>query len=340
MVDPSGNTLSSESSNSTRSLNHGFVNPDSQADRIYEYIVRRGSRNTSVCLFNGSIISIPNEFLDTWLRRGSSAYHIWDEQTNYPNGRELRHLTFGIELEFVADPYQFDAFCDAMINELGNTRFSRPDPNNLHYGQSSTTQWVLGYDNSVRPTQERDQNKKGYELTSPILKYDDACKQELATVLRLITSVFKGFINRTCGTHIHIGNFMSQIDYRLCSRFQHNYGLFEENVFDRLVSPSRKGNGNHYCQSCNTTYIDGRYYKINLQNLNGFGTIENRQHMGTLDLKKIWSWMELNGRYITSFFHNPERFENTNLTLEQFFNKINLSQETQQFYFAREAELN
>lgn len=317
----------------------GFVNPDNQADRIYDHIVRRGSRNTSLLLLDGSTVHVPNEFLSTWIRRGSFAYEEWDERVNYPNGRELRHLTFGVELEFIANPHKYEDFCRAMRESLGDQRFV----DLMVYGHSSTVKWVLGYDSSVRDTSARS-SKRGYELTSPILKFNDESKEELQKVLQIISTVFEGTVNKTCGTHIHVGNF-AHIENTGAFRqkafqFQKNYGAFEARVFDRLVSPSRKGNSNHYCKSCNTSMISDRYYKINAQNLFGFGTLENRQHQGTLELKKIWSWMELNGRYMAMYFNNPSYFDDTLLSLEDFMTKIHLSEEAQQFFLAREAELN
>lgn len=317
----------------------GFVNPENQADRIYERITRHGSRNTTVALQNGEHVSVPNELMNTWLRRGSSAFIDWDEANTYPNGRELRHLTFGVELEFVANPDKYNDFCTAMRDALGSDRFTDP----MSYGRSSTTKWVLGTDSSVRSTSSRSY-KRGYELTSPILKFDDASKEELTKVLNLITTVFEGVVNKTCGTHVHVGNFariQNTNEFRTkTQKFQRNYGAFEERVFDRLVSPSRKGNNNHYCKSCNCYYISDRYYKINLQNLFGFGTIENRQHQGTLEIKKIWSWMELNGRYITKYFNDPSTFDDTSMYLEEFMETIGLSSDAQEFFLAREAELN
>lgn len=331
-----GSSSDSASSYSTRA----FVNPINQADRIYESITRRGSRNTTVVLLNGEHVHVPNEYMTTWLRRGSIAYQDWDELNNYPEGRTLEHLTFGIELEFVANPDKCSDFCRAMRETLGEGRFI----DLMTYGHSSTTQWVLGIDNSVRSTSSR-VNKRGYELTSPILKFDDASKEELAKVLHLITEIFEGSVNRTCGTHIHVGNFVrlhGTTDLRTkTDLFQRNYGHFEANVFDRLVSPSRRGDNNYYCKSCNRDFISTRYHKINTQNVfSEFGTIENRQHQGTLEVKKIWSWMELNGRYICMFYKNPDLFNDYSINLEEFMNLIHLSSETQEFFLAREAELN
>ena len=317
----------------------GFVNPESQEDRIYVSISRRGSRNCTVVLENGTRVQVPNEYMSTWLRNGSAAYINWSEQNLYPNGRELRHLTFGIELEFVANPDKYNDFCEAMREVVGADRFMDP----MRYGCSSTSKWSLQTDSSVRSTSSRTY-KRGYELTSPILKFDDASKEELSKVLNTITIVFEGIVNKTCGTHVHVGNFARiQGNPEIRSQvlaFQHNYGAYEVAVFDRLVSPSRKGNNNHYCKSCNTYVIHDRYYKMNAQNIFGFGTLENRQHQGTLEVKKIWAWMELNGRYMIKFFADPSQFNDTTLSLEDFMDKIDLSEETKQFFLIREAELN
>jgi hypothetical protein len=324
--------------NSTsRGSREPFVNPTNQEDRIYTRITRRGTRNTCVCLQNGETLSIPNEYLSTWLRRGTIEYYAWDDSTNYPNGRGLVHLTFGIELEFIADVTKYESFCDAMRDALGVNRFSSP----MTYGNSSKTKWVLGYDRSVRSTSERDRGKSGYELTSPILKFDQDSKDELTKVLHLITTVFNGKVNITCGTHIHIGNFVSENVVRSVAvfnrvqQFQANYGKFEATVFDRLVAPSRRGDQNHYCKSCNRPLCDDRYHKINAKSLSEFGTIENRQHAGTLEVDKIWAWMELNGRYIVSFFKNPSDFTDTTLTLVEFLDKINISPDTKCFFVNR-----
>lgn len=316
-----------------------FVNPENQSDRIYERVFRHGPNRTCLELADGSRISVPNQYLDTWFQRDSYQYVEWNESTNYPNGRQLSDLTFGVELEFVADPSRYDDFINAMVTEFGNDRFMAP----MCYGRSSSTKWSLQTDSSVRSTSSRG-NQRGYELTSPILKFDNSSKEELMKVLHIITSVFNGVVNRTCGTHIHVGNFtriVNNYGFReKALNFQRNYGAFEEKVFDRLVSPSRKGNNNHYCKTCKDSDLSDRYHKINTQNLFGFGTLENRQHQGTLEIKKIWSWMELNGRYMAKYFHDPLLFSDTSLNLEQFMSMIGLSEDTQAFFLARESELN
>ena len=335
-----GNVQRVESTNTSNHRSHtGFVNPENQADRIYVSIARHGSRNTSVLLPNGSRVQIPNEYLGTWLRQGTSAYNSWVEETQYVNGRTINDITFGVELEFVANPSKYNDFITAMKEAVGSDRFNDPMCYNIH----STTKWLLKTDSSVHNTRSN-MNLRGYELTSPILHWDDASKEELTKVLNVITTVFEGTVNKTCGTHVHIGNFAriqrTESFNNMVQDFQRNYGKHESLVFDRLTSPSRRGDNNRYCQSCNRSHCYDRYFKMNTCNIFGFGTLENRQHQGTLDFQKIWSWVELNGRYMVLYFKDPSLFEGIETSLESFFDKIDLSRESQSFFLAREAELN
>lgn len=317
----------------------GFQNPVNQADRIYVRVVRNGSVHTSVLLQNGTTIKIPNQYLNTWLRLGTTDYNMWYESYTYPNGRSVEDCTFGVEIEFIADRNLISDFCTAMDALVGSDRFQCP----LRYGHSSKVKWSLGIDNSVQSTQPNS-GKSGFELASPILKFNEETRNELKNVLKLITSVFQGEVNKTCGTHVHVGNFANRLSLSFQSKvqsFRNLYGDLERTVFDTLVSKSRRGSSNRYCQSCYGTSDSSRYFKMNTKKLDVFGTLENRQHQGTLNINKIWYWMELNGRFMTTYFNNPSRFaSDTPHSLVSFFNVINLSQEAREFYFTRTRELN
>lgn len=316
----------------------GFQNPENQSDRLYTGIVRRGSHNISVIVPNGDRIKIPKDLFHTWIMVGSKEYYLWYEHENYPNGRSIEACTFGVEIEFIADSSKLEDFCNVMRSVVGEERFICP----LRYGKSSQTQWSLTIDSSVQPTRALC-NKSGYELTSPILKFNDDCKTELRNVLKTIINVFHGEVNRTCGTHIHIGNFYNyhKNDFRAkVQLFRAMYGELEYSVFDKLVSPMRRFNNNRYCQSCFCTRDESRYYKINTRKLDDLGTLENRQHNGTLNINKIWYWMELNGKFITKYFNDPSEFSESNYSMDDFFEMIHLSDNAKTFFFSRVMELN
>lgn len=111
----------------------------------------------------------------------------------------------------------------------------------------------------------------------------------------------------------------------------------ESVVFDRVVAPSRRLNANRYCLSnYNFNEDTSRYMKINTQKLDIFGTLENRQHQGTLEINKIWNWMELNGKFMVSFFNDPSRFTDSFMSMDTFFDLIGLSEEAKAYFIERE----
>lgn len=327
-----------------RQAEPAYVHPENPLDRVYSSIKRNGSRTVTVYMLDGTIKKIPREYFGEWICVTNSLYHRLMSQRSDTEQRAFEDLTFGVEIEFVANPDNLQNFILAMEGHVGRSRFIHP----LRYGQSSTTQWSLQRDSSVRSTSQR-VIQEGYELTSPILKYTPECRRELADVLSLITTVFNGTVNRTCGTHIHIGGFTTpQRTSSFMNKIrmlQECYGMLEETVWDKITSPSRRGSGNHYCQSLKNAPHDlpTRYYKINAENIFGFGTLENRQHQGTLDVSKIWNWMELNGKFILSFWKGSLDYivsQGNAPELESFLNEIECQQETINFFLSRRDELN
>lgn len=326
-----------------RPVEPAYVHPENQIDRVYSSIKRNGSRTVTVYMLDGTLKKIPREYFDSWICVTDQAYWTMILQREAET-RTFDDLTFGVEIEFVANPDKFQDFILAMEERVGSSRFIHP----MRYGQSSTTQWSLQTDSSVRSTSQT-LRQSGYELTSPILKHTPECRRELADVLSIITTVFEGTVNRTCGTHIHIGGF-TQIQHTRdfiwkIRQLQSCYGILEETVWDRITSPSRRGSGNHYCQSLKDApqEISSRYYKMNAENIFGFGTMENRQHQGTLDITKIWNWMELNGRFILSFWKGDLDYILTNRIapeLENFLSQIGCSTSTISFFISRRDELN
>tara|TARA_R100000808_G_C2134433_1_gene142974 strand:+ start:543 stop:1472 length:930 start_codon:yes stop_codon:yes gene_type:complete len=103
-----------------------------------------------------------------------------------------------------------------------------------------------------------------------------------------------------------------------------NYNYFQT-VMDSFVSPSRRGNervcggneapdfavmstkqdvknwaaGNVGAEALQGEWESARYHKVNLLALRKFGTVEYRQHQGTLNATKILNWMKLLERFTT-----------------------------------------
>jgi Putative amidoligase enzyme len=148
----------------------------------------------------------------------------------------------------------------------------------------------------------------GLEFVSPPL--NDAGISQIDTVCRLLQAN-GARTNRSCGLHVHIGARHLGLDTlkRLALLYIQN-----EDVIDSLMPPSRRRNANErYCASPKTTadlalirrahnvqeiaggvrggHYPNRFTKINLTSFWKHGTVEFRQHSGTVDAEKIKRWV-------------------------------------------------
>lgn len=143
----------------------------------------------------------------------------------------------------------------------------------------------------------------GTEVVSPPLAGEDGEEQvrKAARALRGLGAV----VNRTCGTHVHhdIADLTVEQIKRVARGWFNN-----QTIINGLVSPSRRGQGgSSYCQPLaedevrrveQATRLEqirsipiGRYRTMNLTSYGRHGTIEIRQHQGTLDAEKVISWL-------------------------------------------------
>jgi hypothetical protein len=167
----------------------------------------------------------------------------------------------------------------------------------------------------------------GLEIISPPLKANNSSFKQITKICKILRE--KGMnVDRTCGLHIHLsrtGGFTAGQTATVYRRYEH----FEEQI-DEFMSRSRRQSVNQYCRALSgrlftktnigrhfnfetirdsvprhqsdhyhrqeatnalmrLTHYD-RYYKVNLQSLSQYGTIEFRQHSGTIDKHKIINW--------------------------------------------------
>lgn len=171
--------------------------------------------------------------------------------------------------------------------------------------------WRVVYDGSVTATLR---NHYGMEAVSPVLQ-GEAGITKLREVMDLLRAQGMS-VNSSCGMHVHIG-VRGMRTARLAKIAQ--AFLKSERHFDALVPPSRLHN--RYCQSNVARRIDiaavgaassvsgiaqlmnggnssvhynpYRYYKLNFQSFVRHGTIEFRQHAGTVESAKACAWVRL-----------------------------------------------
>jgi hypothetical protein len=121
------------------------------------------------------------------------------------------------------------------------------------------------------------------------------------------TSAAGGKVDKRCGTHVHLDT--SDLDGPAIARFVQLYVQHQDSI-DELMPRSRRGN--YYARRVDTgelaTIVDAfsmmrstprgwsqdrRYRTINVMAFPKHGTIEVRQHQGTLNFGKLRAWVML-----------------------------------------------
>jgi hypothetical protein len=224
-------------------------------------------------------------------------YGVEIEIEHPTNGsRGANALATAIEIEFATN--RIDATCTF-------EGYNHRDNANNH--------WKIVTDASLR---------NGLEVVSPILKGFEG-KAQIEAVLTAIRS--QGYeVNFRTGLHVHH-------DARNLTGYQigaiiGTYTAFQD-VIDYSVAPSRRdssrsnGNVSNYCNNMsahmskfnrnNSTlkslknvtanqaklngltreFGSGRYVNVNFTSISAHGTLEFRQHQGTLNFSKMWAWI-------------------------------------------------
>ena len=173
-----------------------------------------------------------------------------------------------------------------------------------YYNHSTRSYWKIVDDASISAQGE------SFEVVSPILIGADGLRQ-----LKLVCEALEecgAKVNKSCGVHVHFdANNMEVADFKNLFK---NYARSEK-VIDSFIPHSRRGNNNTYCKSVlqkyrtltkTETMIDtchsvedmdtvinngNRYKKVNLKSYFRHGTVEFRQHSGTIEYTKIRNWI-------------------------------------------------
>lgn len=204
----------------------------------------------------------------------------------------LKNYTFGVEIECNVNSFDFAQQADNTGLSLSFERYNHNDRTD------NTFKCVP--DSSI-------QGANAIEVVSPVLKGNDGfthLKKVCETLGRADAKV-----NKSCGLHVHIGNTLTEFQRVLLVDI---YSACEKHI-DDFMAPSRRANKNFFCKSVhdleanilgnNTFFVDvagaydkilsyGRYYKVNLTAMRTHGTIEFRQHQGSVDFEKISNWVK------------------------------------------------
>lgn len=201
--------------------------------------------------------------------------------------------SFGVELEFQG--IRLSTAAAAIAPVLGYT------PAITGYHQSGTpdfTRWHVERDSSVTSARGI-----GGEVVSPILQGSTGIT-EMREVMRALAGS-GARVTVKCGMHVHVNalDLTGEQIARLIAVYADR-----QPAMDELVSPSRRNGG--FCRRVSesekihwgeqfkangqqTRPVADRYRVVNVTSFTRTGTIEFRQHQGTMNASKAAAWVEM-----------------------------------------------
>jgi hypothetical protein len=253
---------------------------------------------------------------------------------------DWNQLTFGVEIE---------CYVPGTHAQVARTISEAGIPVMQDYGHTTRPQWKIVEDGSLRNVGPA--GLRGAELVSPILKGEDGLEQVRKVCAALVAMGAR--VNTGCGVHVHVGaREASTTQIRnLCKLF-----LKYEEQFDAVVPASRRNNrycGSNKSRALSTTgnvqalcdrldraqavsslanimnggleraqYNSFRYHKLNLQSYVTHGTVEFRQHSGSIDGVKIAHWVRLVTGFVSRAYSlKSVRYDGQQGTFEQLIAK-------------------
>ena len=173
------------------------------------------------------------------------------------------------------------------------------------YSHTTRSMWKTVSDASLNAP-------KSFELVSPPMPLTEDSLNEVKAVCNLLESDPQVKINRSCGLHVHIEATALTPKHiaSVIRRYQDN-----ESTIDSWMPQSRRKSNNFYCKSIRSKSIPenptryeianclgqqgaGRYYKVNPKPYITYGTIEFRQHSGTVNAAKVTNWIRFCGQFV------------------------------------------
>jgi hypothetical protein len=196
---------------------------------------------------------------------------------------------FGVEIEFKGDRMRV---CEALRAEGLNADVEG-------YNHHTRSYWKVVTDASVRG---------GGELVSPPLSGEEG-RRQLAAACRALKAA-GATVDKECGLHVH--HEVRDLDRSAFGRVFRQWFL-NQDLINGLVSPSRRGS-NPYCKQLTGSLLDAvagitswsqlrrfdRYFTLNPTSYPKYGTLEIRQHQGTINAAKIIAWIDFGQAMIES----------------------------------------
>jgi len=181
----------------------------------------------------------------------------------------------GIEIEFTTEG-------DPVTDIIENLTENGIEVRHESYNHETRSWWKMTTDSSC-----------GMELVSPILS-ERTYRSTRAAMSSIVNG--GGSVNRNCGFHVHIEP-QTRISYEDALQVVELYNEAFDDILRPMLAASRLDN--RFCRRWDTCDYedtddpDARYVAVNLMSLSRYGTIEFRQHQGTLNSTKALTWMQM-----------------------------------------------
>lgn len=258
-------------------------------------------------------------------------------------GAVASNRTFGVEAEFfgITPQTAVDALTAAGISASYEG-----------YTHRITTGWKIVTDASVNRTGT---GTGGLELVSPILQGEAGLAQASLAVSTLLRA--GGKVDRSCGLHVHVGmnrltgaDIMKVLDLYSANQSHINSIIARSRQTNSYCSPLNLGAGSRYNsydevrRAVTPEQIKvaarqfGRYSVVNVSSYATYGTIEFRQHQGTLNGEKVASWVKFLLALIETAVAMPVASQNFG-SLTDLMNATSLGDETKSFLNRRAGRL-
>lgn len=212
---------------------------------------------------------------------------------------------FGVELEVIARDVSHVAEAMRAAGVVFGT--------GGYHARGGRGQWMLTEDSSVvaNPAQRARGLYKGLEVVSPPLRG----RKGLAEVRRVMMALDAAGIevNKSCGGHVH--HSARDFSVETFKTFVNNYNNLQRAIDGVLPTSRRSTAGNTYCKPWDAygtgrindavdvaeiARIGDRYRVVNLQSYASYGTVELRQHQGTVNADKLINWILLGQGLMTA----------------------------------------
>ena len=195
---------------------------------------------------------------------------------------------FGVELELVGI---------SMTTATNALNLAGVPAINAGYTHQTMASWKVVSDGSLR---DESPYLGTCEVVSPVLQGEDGIEQIRKACAALQSAGAK--VNQTCGLHVHIDGAGMQPSQVL--NILARYSKYESQIDGFMPSDRR---ANNYCRTLRgiperisqnldvvgmAYRMGSRYFKVNLESWARHGTVEFRQHGGTVESTKIIAWVK------------------------------------------------